>query len=37
MADVIVMNEERKRQILLILSAKYPEQFELPEDTEEPE
>jgi len=37
MADVIVMNEERKRQILLILSAKYPEQFEIPEEEGDPE
>lgn len=37
MADVIPMGEERKKQILLILSTKYPEQFELPEETREPE
>jgi len=37
MDNVIPMNEERKMQIFLILAQKYPEQFELPEDTEEPE
>jgi len=32
--DIITMSEERKKQILMILAQKYPEQFEIPEEGE---